>query len=170
MKQIKRLLLIACILCPLAVGAVTIKDRIRTSQVKALVAECRSYEGAEVINAGRLITGAVKGAIRLAAVGDAEAREITRLLKGVKSISILDFEDCSPEDKETICSRIDRLFSGIEPLMEVHDDGDLLLIYGAVDDTASTVRDFVVYAPADGTFICMFGSVDVNKAVHIINQ
>lgn len=170
MKQIKRLLLMLCILCSLTAGAVTIKDRVRTSQVKALVAECRSYEGAEVINAGRLITGAVKGAIRLAAVGDAEAREITRLLKGVKSISILDFEDCSPEDKETICSRIDRLFSGIEPLMEVRDDGDLLLIYGAVDASAARVRDFIVYSPGDGTLVCLFGKVDVDKVVHIINQ
>ena len=159
-----------CILCPLAAGAVTIKDRISSAQVKALVTECRSYEGAEVINAGRLITGAVKGAIRLAAVGDGQSWEITKLLKGVKSISILDFEDCSPGDRAAICGRIDRLLSGIEPLMEVRDDGYLLLIYGVVDDAASTVRDFIVYSPDDGTFICMFGSVNVEKAVHIINQ
>ena len=158
------------VLCPLAAGAVTVKDRIRSAQVKALVAECRGYEGAEVINAGRLITGAVKGAIRLAAVGDAEAREITKLIGGVKSISILDFEDCSLEDKNVIRGRIDRVFSGVEPLMEVRDDGDLLLIYGVVDEPASTLRDFIVYSPCDGNLICLFGSIGTDKAVHIINQ
>lgn len=170
MKQIKRLLLMACILCPLTAVAGTIKDRIRTAQVKALVAECRSYEGAEVIDAGRLITGAVKGAVRLAAIGDAEAREISKLIKGVRSLSVLDFEDCSPEDKDAIRGRIDRLLGGVEPLMEVRDDGDLLLIYGAVDASAARVRDFIVYSPGDGTLVCLFGKVDVDKVVHIINQ
>ena len=170
MKQIKRLLLIVFVLCPLAAGAVTLKDRLRSAQVKALVAECRSYEGAEVINAGRLITGAIKGAIRLAAVEDAGAREIAKLIGGVKSISILDFEDCSPGDKNAICSSIDRVFRGIEPLMEVRDDGDLLLIYGFVDEAATKLRDFIVYSPGDGNLICLFGSIDTDKAVHIINQ
>lgn len=158
------------VLCPLAAGAITVKDRLRSAQVKSLVAECRNYEGAEVINAGRLITGAIKGAIRLAAVEDAGAREIAKLIGGVKSISILDFEDCSPGDKNAICSRIDRVFRGIEPLMEVRDDGDLLLIYGVVDEAATKLRDFIVYSPGDGNLICLFGSIDTDKAVHIINQ
>ena len=170
MKQIKRLLLIVFVLCPLAAGAVTVKDRLRSAQVKALVAECRSYEGAEVINAGRLITGAIKGAIRLASVEDDGVREIAKLIGGVKSISILDFEDCSPRDKNAICSRIERVFKGIEPLMEVRDDGDLLLIYGVVNEAATKLRDFIVYSPGNGNLICLFGSIDTDKAVHIINQ
>ena len=151
-------------------GAITVKDYISRQQIRSLISECRNIEGADVVQMGRLGTAAVKGAIRLAALSDSDARNLCRLTKGIKGISVFDFEGCCDADKNYILTRLDRILAGGEVLMEMRDEGETVTIYGVVDDRGDEIRDFILYAPADCALICLFGSIPTEKIVHIVNN
>ena len=143
---------------------------LKKTGILALISECRGCEGADVVQLGRLSTGAIKGALRVAAVGDREMREVLKLARGLNSISIFDYDGCSDADKMYITGRLDALLSGSEVLMEAKDGSERLRIFGVVDDRTDNIRDIVLYAPASCSLICLFGSIPVDKAVHIIDN
>lgn len=151
-------------------GAITVKDYISRQQIRNLISECRHLEGADVVQMGRLGTAAVKGAIRIAALSDSDARDLARLTKGIKGISVFDFEGCCDDDKNHIRTRLDRILACGEVLMEMRDEGETVTIYGVVDNRGDEVRDFILYAPADCSMICLFGTIPVEKIVHIADN
>ena len=166
----KRFLLIIGILLPMMAGATGIRDYISRQQIKLLISECRHYEGTEVVQLGRLGTGALKGAIRIAAMSDPEAREILKLAKGIKGISVFDFSGCCEEDKNDIISRLEGILGKAEVLMEAKEGSDRVSLFGVVDDNSQMLNDLVMYAPNDCALICLFGSIPAEKAVHIIDN
>ena len=168
--DLKRLLLIFCILFPVATMASTPVKRVSKSRITSFMSECRHYDGVEVVRLGRITTGALRGVIRLAAVGDPDARNALRLMKGVNGVAVFDFEDCSEYDKSRITRRLDRILSGSEVLMEASDGGDKMRIYGVVDETADKVRDFVLYTPSDCALICIFGSISLDAVARIASN
>jgi len=166
----KRFILIIGILLPTLAGAVGIRESISRQQISSLISDCRNYEGAELVQLGRITTGALKGALRIASISDSEVRDILQLTKGIKSISVFDFDNCSDHHKDIIITRIDKILSGRELLMEAKDGRDRFTIYGVIDDEGGTVQDFIMYAPQDCALICLFGTIPVEKAIHIINN
>ena len=166
----KRFLLIIGLLLPMMAGAITVRDYISRQQIKTLISECRQYEGVEVVQLGQIGTGALKGAIRLASLSDSDARNIAKLTKGIKGISIFDFEGCPDHHKDIIRSRLERILANGEVLMEARDGGDQITIYGLVDEKGDKIRDFIMYAPADCALICLFGTISTDKVIHIIDN
>ena len=163
----KRILLIICLIIPF-IG--TEAKRVSKIRVEAVLSECRHYEGAEEVKLGRVATVFVRGIIRLAAKTDPDAREVLSLMKDLRGVSILSFEDCSLTDQDLIIRKIDNALSGSEMLMEASDGGERVRFYGLVDAETDTVRDFVLYAPSQRALICFFGTLSVDTLSRIASH
>ena len=129
--------------------------------VASFISDCRRYEGADVVSLGWFATGAIKSVIRMAALDDPDARDAVRLIKGIRAVSVFDFEDCSEPDRNRISKRLDKLLRGSEVLLEVSNGGERMNLYGIYDEKTDTVKDFIMYAPADCSLICLFGTISM---------
>ena len=160
----KRLLLIISILIPFSAYA---GGSVSRARINHIVSECRACEGSEVVHVGWLGTAAIRGIIRLSAMDDPDAREALTLLRGVRSLSVVDFEGCSESDKARLRSRINAALSNDEMLIEVADGQDKMRIYGVVNEKTESVRDFVLYTPGDCALICLFGTLPIDTVSKI---
>ncbi len=43
-------------------------------------------------------------------------------------------------------------------------------IYGVVDESADSVKDFVLYTPSDCALICIFGSISMDAVAKIASN
>ena len=157
----KLLVLLLLVTLPLATFAGRPAKRINNARLSALIAECRQYDGAEVITIGGFGTSLIKGAVRLSAGNDPEARAALRLFSGVRSFGALEFSDCSEAARERISEKIERLLARSEMLVEVKEDDTHMCVYGLLDDASATVRDIVLYDAEDCVFVYAKGSVSM---------
>lgn len=157
----KLLVLLLLVTLPLAAFAGRPAKRINNARLSALIAECRQYDGAEVITIGGFGTSLIKGAVRLSAGNDPEARAALRLFSGVRSFGALEFSDCSEAVRERISEKIERLLARSEMLVEVKEDDTHMCVYGLLDDASATVRDIVLYDAEDCVFVYAKGSVSM---------
>lgn len=158
----KRLFFLLLLWLPVAATAASPEGRIPKTQLTSFISEYRHCDGVEVVRLGRLATGAVKGVVRVASVGDPDAREARELMKGLKSLYVFDFSSCSPTLRDRMNRHLNRIFHNTELLMEVTDEGDQMQIYGLYDERSELVRDFVLYTPSECALICLFGSFSMD--------
>ena len=156
----KLILILVCLmsLAGIAFGATSLTKARLTSLIK----ECRGIEGTEVVRLGNFTTGALKGIIRITGAGNPDTKEFCRIIGGIKSISIMEFEDCSAVDRAYISDRIARLLGDAEVLVDIKDDGEHLCIYGVFDEEKNIVKDFVMYSQEDCALICLFGKLSMD--------
>ena len=159
-----------CFLFPVLASAWTPEKTLSKRDITSVIAQCRQYEGTEVVQIGSFGTGAIKGIVRIAAQSDPDAREALKLMKGLRGISIFEFEDCSAADKERIVGKLDRVFSGSDLLIEASDGSEKMKIYGVFDEQSGTVQDFVLYAPSDCALICLFGSISMDAIAQLVSK
>jgi len=133
-----------------------------------VVSKCRKYDGVEVFHLNRFAVWAIKGAARVAGVGDEDIRDALALAKGVSSVTIMDYDECAPLVKERICRRIDRSLRGHELLFEAGDNSSRLQFYGVVDEARGRVRDLVLFDAAGGTLIYITGSISSDTLSEIM--
>lgn len=166
----KRIIILLAILVPIVSQAASATDKLTKAQIKACISDYSNCQGVEIVRLGRLATGAIKGAARVAALDDPEMREALKLMKGIKSISIFDYDSCSEADKAAIAMRLEGILTGGEVLMEAKDGNDRMKIYGIMDESGNAINDFVLYAPNDCALICIFGNNQTDKLVHIVDN
>jgi hypothetical protein len=166
----KRIFFFLLLLVPMAAMAGSPEGRIPKSKLSAFISEYRHCEGVEVVKLGPLATGAVKGVVRVASIGDRDAREARQLMKGLKSLYVFDYGSCQPAIRERISRRLNRIFRNTELLMEVTDEGDQMQIYGLYDERTNVVRDFVLYTPSECALICLFGSISMDTVSRMMNN
>lgn len=160
----KKLLLLFSLLLPLAAFALQPAQKvIPKAQLDALVTEFRRCDGVETVRLGRVATLAAKGVVRMAAKGDPDAREMMDILRGIRRLTVLQYDDAAPEVRERINARLTQVLDGSELLMEARDGSSSMRIFGVVDDAGDTVRDFVIHAPGDNALICIFGSLSMDS-------
>lgn len=160
-RIMKKILLIAAILLILPFsGECRQKEKaVSSGKITSIITEFRGQEGVETVRLGRIGTAALKGAIRLSASDDPEAREILKSIGGMKSLVVFDFEDASSSVKERIISRLERALEGVELLMEVKDGSDTMQMYGVLSEDGEKISDFIMHSPSDCALICLFGSI-----------
>ena len=166
----KRFLLIISILLSCQAFAGTPGRTTTKTGIASTITECKNIKGVELVKLGRASTAALKGAIRLATISDSEAREALKMMKGIRSITVLNYEDCSQSDRDKISRKLERALSGSEVLIEASDGGEKMRIYGLVDKKTDKVRDFVMYTPSDCTLICIFGSISMDAIAKIASN
>ena len=140
------------------------------SRISAAISECRHYEGAEFLKLGSLATSAIKGLVRAAGVDDPDVTQTINLIKGLRGISVLSYDDCSEEDKASISLKLANALADSEVLMELSDSGEKMRIYGSYDDASDQVSDFVLFAPSESALICIKGYVSMETLARITSD
>lgn len=120
--------------------------------------------GADVMNLGSVATAIIRSTIKAGAIadGDADELQMLKVINGIRRISIVDFEDCSGADRRRLNARLREAFKGMDVIMEVKSDDDVLKMYGIFDERKGTVKDFILYSPEDCSLICLFGSISID--------
>lgn len=134
-------------------------------QITTLVGDFSGTNGFEVVRVGRLTMGLVKTIVRKAVreSGDQDSAELLSLLNGIRSVSVVDFEDASPEARERFSRRLDRMLDGVDLLMETKDGGEDMRLFGVVDEAGDRISDFIVWSPSECKLICLYGSMSMRK-------
>ena len=167
MKRI--ILILTILLLPLSVSAGKTVPR---TQLSAFINEFRSCEGVELVQLGSLATAGLKAAARMAARADddPDTAHALALLKGVRRLTVLDYEDSAPAVKEKMNRRLNRLLNRSELLLEAKDGEDAFSLYGVIDDKAGTVRDLVLHSPGSCALICIFGKVSMDAVAKLVEN
>ena len=153
----KRLLIIlSIVLIPLSgtAGKSVPRNRLLTA-----LSEFRSTEGVELVQLGTLATSALRAVASLSSAGDEDARQALALMKGVRRVTVFDYEDCDAAVKEKIGRRLNRILVDSELLFEAKDG-----------EKGENVRDFVLYTPGDCALICIFGKISMAAVEKIIRD
>lgn len=156
------ILFFALALLPLAASAAQPSRTLSKTDLASIISEFRGYDGVEVVKLNRLATGAIKGVVRIAAKSDPDAREALKVMRGLKKLTVLEYEDAAPEVRNRINMRVAQALDGSELLMEAKDGDSAMQVFGIVDDANGLVRDFVLHAPNDCALICLFGSMSMD--------
>lgn len=168
--MIKKFILILALLLPLAATAARPVKRVSQTELASIVTEFRQYEGVEVVRMGRLGTMLVRGLLRHAEDGDADARELRRALRGIKGVTVLEYDDASEDVRERLNRRISRAIRHGELLMEAKDSDASVQLFGFVDESTGTVRDIVLHTPDSHALICVFGTLSMDVVGKLMAQ
>lgn len=137
------------------------------SAVYTTISECRQYEGTDYLKLGRLATGAIKGAVRIAGKGDSDIHQAVGLIKDIHGLAVFSYDDCSEDDKASISDKLANALAESELLMEASDSGTKVKFYGTYDEISGLVRDFVLFVPSESALICIKGSVSMDTIARI---
>ena len=121
-----------------------------------IVRQYRNREGFEVMTMGRFLLGTLRAAARLDSDVDQEDRAALEALKGIKKMTLVDFEDASQADKTQFCLQVEKVLDKLDLIMEAKDGGEPLRIYGLED--GDKLKDIILYR-ADGALISISGSI-----------
>lgn len=166
----KKYLLILLLLLPLTASAARPQKRVSQRELSSVVSEFRHCDGVEVMRLGRLGTALVKGVAVHVDDNDDDLREIRQALRGIKGVTVMEYESAAPEVRERVNRRLSSILGKREILMEVKDDGEKVQIFGVLDDATGLVRDIVFHSPSDCALICMFGSLPLDVIGKIAAQ
>ena len=166
----KKYLLILLLLLPLTASAARPQKRVSQRELSSIVSEFRHCDGVEVMRLGRLGTALVKGVAVHVDDNDDDLREIRQALRGIKGVTVMEYESAAPEVRERVNRRLSSILGKREILMEVKDDGEKVQIFGVLDDATGLVRDIVFHSPSDCALICMFGSLPLDVIGQIAAQ
>lgn len=130
------------------------------SKINSLARQYRSQDGFEVVQLGRLALSGIRSVALMSKDLDAEDRAALKAFKGIKHITIVDFEEASEAEKTRFCQKLDRILDKMELILEARDSTESVRIYG-VDD-GKRIKD-VVLLSSDGDLISVSGSVDLDQ-------
>lgn len=165
--------LVALILATATLKASPQKDKVALDRLSSVIAECSDMPGFDVVSVGRIGTSALKSVIRLGSwseKGGEDARKVMNIIKDIKKIAVVDYDDCCDADKARFTRKIERLLKDDCLVMEARDGGDVMKIYGVLDEKTDRIDNFVMYAPADCSLICLFGSIPLSTVTKAISQ
>lgn len=158
-RIMKKILLILSLMVPMLVTGATSGNRASKNRIGSFIADCRHYEGAEVVHLGTFATSLGKGILKIASIDDPDARELIKMIKGVKSLYVLSYDDCSNDVKAKVNSRLEKMLEGFEMLLEAKDGEDKVKIYGVVSENGKKVSDFILHTPSECAVICILGAI-----------
>ena len=166
----KLLILSAVLILPVVCSAICPGGKVSKRKVASVISHYKNKTGVEVIDLGWLGTSLVKSVVRLADSDDKDTRQALAMMKGLKGISIMSYEESSPSLKAQINSHLETALKGSELLMEVKDEGNRMRIYGSTDEKTGKVGDLAVFAPDEGSFIFLSGSFNMDDISKIMSE
>lgn len=155
---------------PVSASASPKTRSISKSRLKTILSACKKYEGADALFMGSVSTFLLKKLLKLTSPADPDMEKAVGMLKGLGSFIILDYGDCSESDRQKITEKLDREFHGIEALMETRDNGESMQLFATCDEKHGSIRDFVLYAPADCNLICAFGKFSMEDIAKLLEN
>lgn len=144
--------------------------KVSKRKVTSVISQYKNKSGVEVVDLGWLGTSLLKSVAKMADGNDKETQQALMMMKGLKSISIMSYEDSEPSVKAKISSELEKALKDAELLMEVKDDGQKMRVYGSMDEKNGKVSDVALFAPDEGTFVFMIGSFNMNDIAKIMAE
>ena len=144
--------------------------KVSKRKVASVMSQYKNKTGVEVIDLGWLGTSLLKGVMRVADGNDKDTKEALMMMKGLKGISVMSYEDSEPSVKAKITSELEKALKDAELLMEVKDDGQKMRVYGSMDEKNGKVSDVALFAPDEGTFVFMSGSFNMDDIAKIMAE
>ena len=163
MKTLKHILTIALLMLPvLAASARSVSKAGIRQQLSSLVRDFKHEEDFNAINLGPFASSIVKGIIGSASDSDEDMKQFVKAVKGIRSFTVVDYEDCSSKVKAQVQSRVEYMLSGMTVLIETKDGGDVVKICGEVSEDGSTVSDIIIYT-SDCALIYLRGTISMDR-------
>lgn len=162
----KKLLILILLTLPLMMASSS-PQLLSSAKVSAVVSYYRHCEGVETVRIGRLATGALKMVAGMATAGDQDAKDALLLMKGVKALTVFEYEDCEQSLREEISMRLEKALSHAELLMEAKDGGEKMFIYGSVNDKKGTISNLMLFTPSDYALISVSGTVSLDAVAKL---
>lgn len=168
MEQIGKVLSIAAVFFGLLAGATAEAvpaDFIapQETSLKSVIRKYSDCEGIDVVTLGKIGTSLLKNLVRVSMmdeIRDPDARAILSLIRDIKGVTIMDYDDAPRHVRNAINAEIGAIFSQRDNLlMEIKDDGEDMYIFSETDRGGSEFRDIVLYTPSDGAIIWIKGRV-----------
>lgn len=158
----KKFLLLIALLLPLAASAARPAKRVSRSEVASIVSDFRHCKGVEVVKMGWLGTALLRGLAVHMDERDADMQALRNVFRGLRNVTVLEYEGAAPDIRARLDKRIALALGRSELLMEAHDGGTGMQLFGVVDEATGMVHDLVMRAPDDCTLICLFGSISMD--------
>lgn len=137
------------------------------AKVQSLIKQYRDKDGFETVSIGPMGMLLAKTVTKLSSDIDKEDLEILRSFDSIRRLTIVDFSDADSTVRSRFTKKLDKALKGMDLILEAKDEGDALSIYGV--DNGKRVRDCILYS-ADGTLICVRGSIDLEKMMAAANH
>lgn len=165
----KKFLLLGIFLCVTAMFAADARNGIKEAGLKKAISEFDSKEGVYVINLGPLGTSLARTIAKAAvkSTEDKQAVEVLNSIKSLKKAKIVVFEDSEQSVKDNFRKKLDKVLPEDSLLMEVKDEEDTVHIYGTVDESASVVKNLILYVPRDCVLLYLEGELSIDSLAQI---
>ena len=141
-----------------ALGAISCAAAIRPVKINTLVSEYKGTEGFDVVRIGPVGMGFLKLAATFSSDIDKEELMMLSSLKGLKGLTIVDFEDA--RCKKDFTRKLEKALDGANLFLEAKDGSETLRIYGT--EKGRYLSDCIIYS-SDGALIFANGKVDIDK-------
>lgn len=136
------------------------------SEVLSLISQYSLKDGFQIVKVGSFGMSLAKPFLRMAMDStDPDDKMVLDLISGVKKLALVSYEGCSTEVREKFDSKLDRILSEDNLLMNLSDGNEKLKIYGFISDDGSTMTDFVLHTPSESALICLFGTISLDALV-----
>lgn len=155
------------ILLMLAVSLVGNAKTKVSSSIISIVNKYESEPGCDVVSIGNLGLDIIKILGKLSA-DSKEDKDVLSVFDGINKILVVDFEEMEAVKRQELNSRFASTLDGAEKIIEVKDEEDTLLVYGTTGKSGESIKDIIIYVPADCALICFWGSIDFDKLADLI--
>ena len=136
--------------------------------LKSLCQEYKGKEGFEVVNLGPMAMSLMRTAAKMDS--DPDDRQAINILKGIKRMMVVDYEDSRQADRDSFNARVTQVLKGMDLLMSVKDEGETVEIYGDYDEKAGALSDMVVFIPSEGGLVAFSGSIRMEDVAALASE
>ena len=138
------------------------------TQIKKTVSAFRNEPGVEVVDLGSVALSLLRGTVRMG-TEDNDDRIALELLKGIKHMTIVDFDEAAPETKAEFTRKIRKIMSGEPLLMEATDDGERVSIWGVASNDGEILQDIILLAGNDA-LISLSGTIRLDQIGELLKM
>ena len=97
-----------------------------------------------------------------------EDKDVVALFDKLNKLLVGDYEGMEVSKRQQFNSKLTDLLAGVEKIIEVKDEEDVVNIYGTLGNGGETLEDVIIYLPEDYALICFIGSIDFDKLSDLI--
>ena len=147
-------------------------DAVSQDRLMELISDYSDEDGFEIVRIGSLGTSAIKNFVRAASAldDDPDLRDALKVIRGIRRIVVVDYEDCQDEEHRGFDRRLGRMLENCDMLLETKDGDDVMRMYGVLDENSEEVKDFILYSPSDSKLICLFGTIELDAVAKILEE
>lgn len=167
MRKFVIVLCIAAVTLPLSAFA---GSKPKVDQLSNLIREYKSHEDFESLSIGRLGLMIMSGIAKGDTHGDGDTQAAISMMKGLKRITIAEYESCSQDVKKSFRQKAEKILNSLELLVSHESDGESQLVYADVDEEGKWVSDVVVYLPEDCSMILLSGKLKTEQLRSIFDE